>query len=479
MHLFSKIGQKQMGQNSADRTLIKGAYILSQDDKLGEFTGDVLVVDGKIVEVGREIFVEDASIVDGSNHALLPGFIDTHRHAWQGALRGLDPSWTYAQYRNHVQIGLGPHLDPEDVRIGNLAADLMSLDAGVTTVRDESHIMNSPAHADAAITAHWTSGIRAVFAYGWPSTEAESWQFGSERAHPADIRRVRETVLSDDTARVTLAAMIRGPELSTMEIAAQDIRLARDLGLQMSMHVGLGEWGIQQAAVRKLNESRLLGSDMLFIHACTSTDEELRMLAQHGAQVSVASSIESFMPGLGQPATNRMIAAGLRPSLSLDVETSAAGDLFGAMRAALVYQQLTRAGAGGPMERGLSSLPTFDSRDLLAFATINGARACGIDDRTGSITPGKAADLIMIRLTDNNLLPATDVAATIVTAAHAGNVTYVMVDGKVAKAGGALLQNHGISELAAASRDRIYRRAGLSKPGRNDPAVPFFLTSGH
>ncbi|NKL38358.1 amidohydrolase family protein [Rhizobium leguminosarum bv. viciae] len=468
-----------MSNPSMERVLIKGAYILSQDAEVGEFIGDVLVVGDRISDVSQDLVDPDATVINGSGHALLPGFIDTHRHAWQGALRGLDPSWTYAQYRNHVQIGLGPHLDPEDVRIGNLAADLMSLEAGVTTVRDESHIMNSPAHADAAIAAHWESGIRSVFAYGWPSTEAESWQFGSVRPHPADIRRIRETVLSDDTARVTLAAMIRGPELSTMEIATQDIRLARDLDLQMSMHVGLGEWGIQQAAISRLNESGLLQSDMLFIHACTSTDEELRMLAHHGAQVSVASSIEAFMPGLGQPATNRMLAAGLQPSLSLDVETSAAGDLFGAMRAALVYQQLTRAGAGGVMERGLSSLPIFDSRDLLAFATINGARACGIGHKTGSITPGKAADLIMIRLTDTNLQPATDVAATIVTAAHSGNVTYVMVDGKVVKSGGVLLQDHAISELAAESRDRIYRRAGLSKPGRHDPTVPFFLKSGN
>ncbi|GAA4158604.1 amidohydrolase family protein [Shinella granuli] len=454
-----------MNNPSHERILIKGAYVLSQDENFGEFVGDVLVADGKIADVGFGLQDDGATIVNGAGHALLPGFIDTHRHAWQGALRGLDPSWTYAEYRNHVQIGLGPHLEPEDVRIGNLAADLMSLDAGVTTVRDESHIMNSPAHADAAIAAHWESGIRSVFAYGWPSTEAESWQFGSVRAHPADIRRVRESVLSSDSARVTLAAMLRGPELSTLDIATQDIALARDLGLQISMHVGLGEWGVKQAAVRKLHDAGLLDSDMLFIHACTSTDEELRMIADHGAQVSVASSIEAFMPGLGQPATNRMIAAGLRPSLSLDVETSAAGDLFGAMRAALVYQQLARAGATGLMERNLDVLTTFDSRDLLAFATINGARACGIDDRTGSITPGKEADLIMIRLSDLNLLPATDVAATIVTGAHSGNVTYVMVAGEVVKSDGVLRNTFGIEELASKSRDRIYNRAGLAMPG--------------
>lgn len=461
-----------MNHHSRERILIKGAYVLSQDQEHGEFVGDVLVADGKIAEIGFDLQAGNARIIDGRSHALLPGFIDTHRHAWEGALRGLDPSWTYAEYRDHVQIGLGPHLDPEDVHIGNLAADLMSLNAGVTAVRDESHIMNSPQHADAAIAAHWESGIRSVFAYGWPSTEAESWQFGSERPHPADIRRVRETLLSDDSARVTLAAMLRGPELSTMEIAVPDIRLARDLGLQISMHIGLGEWGIQQQAVRKLNDAGLLGSDMLFIHACTSTDEELRMIADHGGQVSVASSIEVNMPGLGQPATNRMLAAGLRPSLSLDVETSAAGDLFGAMRAALSYQQLMRAGATGLMEKDYASLPVFDSRDLLTFATINGAIANGIEDRTGSITVGKDADLILIRLTDINMLPATDVAAAIVTGAHAGNVSHVMVAGNMLKSNGVLLYDHNIEELAAQSRDRIYRKAGLTRPGQAPKLAP-------
>ncbi|MFD6285831.1 amidohydrolase family protein [Streptomyces sp. NPDC060205] len=280
----------------------------------------------------------------------------------------------------------------------------MSLDAGVTTVRDESHISNSPAHSDAAIAAHWESGIRAVFDHGWPSTNAEEWQFGSVHTHPDDIRRIRDEVLSDDSARVTLNAMLRGPELSTLHVAEQDIRLARDLGLRISMHVGLGEWGAQQQAVRQLADTGLLASDMTFIHLCTSTDDELRMVAAHGATASVAGALEAFMPGLGHPTTNRLLAAGIRPSLSVDTETIVSGDMFGVMRATLAYQQLVLAGAAGPMGR-LPGLPTFDAADLLSFAAIEGARAAGIDDRTGSLTPGKDADLIMIRL---DLPPAGD-----------------------------------------------------------------------
>ncbi|CAM5603380.1 TRZ/ATZ family hydrolase OS=Streptomyces fumanus OX=67302 GN=GCM10018772_14930 PE=4 SV=1 [Streptomyces fumanus] len=452
----------QRSQNK-ERLLIKGAYLMTQDDKLGNLVGDVLVADGRIIDVGPDLSDGRARVIDGTGNALLPGFIDTHRHNWQGALRNLGPAWTYQQYRSHVQIGLGQHFEPRDVHIGNLAADLLSLDSGVTTVRDESHISNSPEHSDAAIAAHWESGIRAVFDHGWPSTEAEQWQFGSDRSHPDDIRRIRHEVLPDDTARVTLNAMLRGPELSTPEVSERDIRLARELGLRISMHVGLGEWGAQRQAVRQLAESGLLAADMTFIHCCTTTDEELRMLAAHGATASVAGALKVFMPGLGQPATNRLLAAGIRPSLSVDTETIVSGDMFGVMRATLAYQQLVLAGAAGPMDRA-PGLPTFDAADLLSFATIEGARAAGIDDRTGSLTPGKEADLIMIRLDHVNTLPATDVAATIVAGGHAGNVDLVVVAGDVLKENGVLKAGDAVFEEAAASRDRLFHAAGLPLP---------------
>ncbi|MGW2259002.1 amidohydrolase family protein [Streptomyces sp. NPDC001780] len=455
-----------MSQNqpqNKERILIKGAYLMTQDDKLGDFVGDVLVADGRILEIGRDLSDDRARVINGTGNAVLPGFIDTHRHNWQGALRNLGPAWTYQEYRRQVQIGLGQYFDPRDVHVGNLAADLMSLDSGVTTVRDESHISNSPEHSDAAIAAHRESGIRAVFDHGWPSTEAEQWQFGSDRTHPDDIRRIRNEVLSDDSARVTLNAMLRGPELSTLEVSERDIRLARELGLRISLHVGLGEWGAEQQAVRQLEEAGLLASDMTFIHLCTSTDEELRMLAARGATASVAGALEVFMPGLGQPATNRLLAAGVRPSLSVDTETIVSGDMFGVMRATLAYQQLILAGAAGPMDRA-PGLPTFDAADLLSFATVEGARAAGIDGRTGSLTPGKEADLIMIRLDHANMLPATDIAATIVASGHAGNVDLVVVAGDVLKENGVLKGSDAVLDEAAASRDRLFHAAGLPLP---------------
>lgn len=121
-----------MTETASERLLIRGAHLLTQDPALGELVGDVLVADGRIERVGAGIVDDRAVVVDGAGHAVLPGFVDTHRHAWQGALRSTGPEWTYAEYRDHVQIGLGPYLEPGDVHIGNTAADLMSLDAGVT-----------------------------------------------------------------------------------------------------------------------------------------------------------------------------------------------------------------------------------------------------------------------------------------------------------------------------------------------------------
>ncbi|WP_205856434.1 amidohydrolase family protein, partial [Phytoactinopolyspora endophytica] len=320
-------------------------------------------------------------------------------------------------------------------------------------LRDESHIQNSPAHTDEAIRALQDSGIRGVFAYGWPSIDSNKWMLRGEATHPEDIRRIREQVLTDDTALVTLQAMLRGPELSTTEVSAADIGLARDLGIRSSMHVGNGPWGPQLRGIGSLGQAGLLGDDLLFIHCCTSDDEELKMLADCGAGASVSAAIEAVMPGLGAPATGRLLKFGIRPSLSIDTEATVAGDMFNVMRAALSAHNVGVSLA--PEE--YADLPTFTPRDLLEFATIAGAKASGLDDRTGSLTVGKDADLIVFRLDEFTTVPSADIAASIVGAGHPGNVETVLVAGRAAKWNGQLTHPDldSIRAQAEKSRDRL------------------------
>ena len=433
--------------------LIKNAHLLTQDPEHGELIGDLLVRDGKIADIGTDLTADGATVIDGTDRAVLPGFIDTHRHTWQGAVRQTGIGWDFSAYRQHIQLTWGPQYTPQDVYTGNMVGALGALDTGITTLRDESHIQNSPEHTDQAVRALQDSGIRGVFAYGWPSIDSNKWMLRGEATHPEDIRRVREQTLPDDGALVTLQAMLRGPELSTTEVTAADLAMARELGIRSSMHVGNGPWGPQFRGIGSLGKAGLLGDDLLFIHCCTSDDEELQMLADSGAHASVAAAIEAVLPGLGAPATGRLLKFGIRPSLSIDTEATVAGDMFNVMRAALSAHNV---GVSLAPEQ-YDALPAFTPRDLLEFATIAGAKASGLADRTGSLTVGKDADLIVFRLDQFTTVPSADIAASIVGAGHPGNIETVLVAGKAAKWDGTLTHPDlpAIRAQAEESRDRL------------------------
>ena len=182
----------------SNRILITRAHVISQDPQQPDGIADVLIQDGKIARIGLDIEPGDADVIDGSGQALLPGFVDTHRHTWQGAIRQTGIGWDFGNYRKFIQNTWGPNFTPDDVYVGNLLGAAGALDAGITTLRDESHIQNSPDHTDQAIAGLQASGIRGIFAYGWPSIDSDKWMLSGTLTHPDDIRRVRRDLLADD-----------------------------------------------------------------------------------------------------------------------------------------------------------------------------------------------------------------------------------------------------------------------------------------
>ena len=286
------------------------------------------------------------------------------------------------------------------------------------------------------------SGIRAVFAHGWPQTDAAAWVSESMMPHPADARRLRDE-LSDDTRQGHHGTGAARPGVSTTETVRADMRLASELGLRVTMHVGDGEYGPRYRAVAVLDELGVLGPDVTLVHGTASSDDELKMIADSGARVSVSPAIETTMPGLGYPATGRLLSLAVRPSLSVDSETAVAGDLFTVMRATLAAH---RAQIG-------AEAPAVTAADVFAFATRDGAAAAGLAGRTGVLEVGYAADVILMRSADVNLAPDPGIG-TLVTAAHAGNVDTVIVDGVVVKRDGRLLYGGLDTAHAAAVRSR-------------------------
>jgi cytosine/adenosine deaminase-related metal-dependent hydrolase len=447
---------------TAAQTLIRNGVVITIDKELGDFVNaDVLIEDDTIAAVGPNLPVENARIIDGSNMIVLPGLVDTHRHTWQSVLRGIASDWTLGQYFERIRAGIPTAYRPEDVYAANLLGALEALDSGITTMLDWSHIMNSPDHADEAIRGLSESGLRAIFAHGTPSDPPSEWYYQSTRRHPEDIRRIRSEQFSSNDGLVTLMMAIRGPDFSTIETTIDDLQLARELDLRVTMHIGGGLRGGQARSIERMHHAGLLGPDMTYVHCNCCADHELRLMAESGGTASVSARVEMQM-GHGMPATGRLMAAGVRPSLSVDIVTSVGGNLFDEMRTALQMERALQNQAALERNEQAQQLE-LRARDVLEFATIDGARTCGIEDRVGSITPGKQADLILLRRDTLNLTPLNDPCGSVVLAAGSGNVDTILVAGKIIKQNGKLISCdlERVYRLATETRDHLFAAAGI------------------
>jgi cytosine/adenosine deaminase-related metal-dependent hydrolase len=438
------------------RLLIRNGFVVSLDEGLGNLPGaDLLVEDGVIAAIGHGLAAADAEVIDASEMIVMPGFVDTHRHTWQSNLRGVLPSCTLGDYLNAVVGTYGPVYRPEDVYAGNLWGALEALNAGITTLVDWSHCNNTPDHADAGIQALREAGIRAVYAYGAPA--------GGERRrnsvtnHPEDARRVRSRYFASDDDLLTFALALRGPGVCHPDVVVNDWRLARDLDARITVHAGMRVTGLHIEAIEELNRAGLLGADTTYVHLNTSTDAELALIADTGGSASLAPYVEMVM-GHGVPPVSRLLAHGITPSLSIDVTTTVPGDMFTQMRTALAHDRIGHFG-GDP---DVAFAPSLTHHDVLRFATIAGAAACGLEARTGSLTPGKDADIILIRADAINTFPVIDPLGTIVTSADTSNVDTVLVRGEVRKRDGRLtgVDLPALRATVQRSRDHVLAAAG-------------------
>ena len=436
------------------RTLIRGGTVLSLDPSVGDFTNaDVLIDGGEIVQIGPGLAAADAEVIDASGMIVMPGFVDSHRHIWEGLLRNIGtdvPLEGRSSYISFVLHKLAPAFRAEDAYIGDLISALGAIDAGITTLLDWSHIQGSPAHTDAVVQALRDSGLRAVFAYGFP------WWGKWEERQPSWFVRAASEHFSTKDQMLTLALAAPGPEFTDFEVTRDHWKLARETGARITTHVGVGSYG-QDGKVQEMGEAGLLGPDTTYIHCTTLNDTEIQMIVDTGGTVSLASPVEMMM-GHGMPPIQKFLDRGLRPSLSVDVETNVPSDMFNQMRSVLALQ---RASATA---HGKTPLPTTE---VLACATIEGARANGLDSKVGTLTPGKRADLIMLRTDRINVTPLNHPATAVVAGMDTGNVDTVLIDGRVMKRHGELLHVDwpAVKRMAAESRDYVIAKSGFKVPG--------------
>ncbi|CCH31960.1 amidohydrolase family protein [Actinosynnema sp. NPDC047251] len=444
-----------MPDRTPRRTVITNGHVVTGDPALGTAAGcDVLIEDNLIARVGPDLDHDGAEVLDATDMIVLPGLVDTHKHTWQSAVRHRCTELDLRAYFGEMFGRLGPRYRPEDVYAGTLLGALSALDAGTTTLMDWSHVQNSPEHSDHAIAALRDAGIRAVFGHGWPLVDLPAWIADSSRPHTDDVRRIRRELLADDGALVTLQLAGRGPELSTMDVTAQDLAMARDLGIRTSIHMGCGPEHGAVAAIARMHRAGLLGPDLNFVHCSESSDEEFAMIAGCGASVSLAPQHEQSFPGIGHTPLDRVRAFGIDAGLSSDTETFGAADLFTQLRVGLAAH---RSQLAEGRSRFADRLAPFGVHEAFALATRGGADALGLGGQVGSLTPGKRADVVLVRATDANLFPVTDPVAALVSSAHPGNVDTVLVDGVVRKRAGRLVGDvlDRVRALALASHHHL------------------------
>src|SRR5215470_14700296 len=348
--------------------LIKGGCVLSLDRAVGDFEqADVLIENGKISAVRPNIAAPNAEVIDAGRMIVMPGMVDTHRHMWQGILRNVLPDGSLDDYIATVQKVFGAKYTPDDVYAGDYFSALGAIDSGVTCILDWSHIHNTPEHSDAAVKALTDSGVRAVFAYGNAQTPDGRWWEAKGSKFPSDIARLRKQYFSSDDQLVTL--YLAAPSGSPEQILPT-FKAARDIGARITVHVGVGERG-RTGLLEKLNAEKALAADTTYIHCCTLNDTEWKLIRDTGGTISIAGYVETLM-GHGNPPIQKAIDTGIRPSLSVDVETSVPNDFFQQMRTIFSLQKnevWARHLAGD------KDPPKFLTvREVLEFATIEGAR---------------------------------------------------------------------------------------------------------
>jgi 5-methylthioadenosine/S-adenosylhomocysteine deaminase len=418
------------------RILLKGGVVLSLDPNVGDFeTADVLIEGAKIVEV-RPNVQASAAVIDASNMIVMPGFVDTHRHIWEGILRSILPNGMLSDYQRDITGAARAVYRPEDAYAGNLVSALGAINAGITTLLDWSHIGNSPEHTNAAIEALRDAGIRAVYAYGAGAA-------GPANQFPQDIRRLRAQSFASDDQLLTLA-MAAG-------INADHWAVAREVKAPITVHVN----GTNQL----LPVAAAMGPDVTYIHCPNLSEAEWQMIVNTGGNVSIACPIEMEM-GHGVPPIQQALDHGIRPSLSADVETEIPSDFFGQMRAVFTLQRMLLLARQRAGEQNLPSLLTV--REVIQFATIEGATDNGLERKVGTLTPGKEADIIMLRMDQINVMPVNNVYGAIVLGMDTSNVDTVFIAGKLLKWKGQLVgvDLRWIGQLVQQSRDYVVSRAG-------------------
>ena len=426
--------------------LFRNAHVMTMDAALGDIAGGcVHVRNGEIVAVGRDLDAPGAQVIAGDDMIVLPGLIETHWHMWNTLFRSFAGDEQAHGYFPTV-ARYGANMTPDDMYQGTRLAAAEALNAGTTTVHDWCHNIRSREYAEHDLAALKEAGIRAHFSWGWSQGQDDK-----DPLNIADIEAVHrdwQKYSNDGLIALGLGwrGMFRAGPLPG-SVYRTEFEAARAMGIPITVHVASRKTPPEQIA--GLAKAKLLGADVQLVHATWASADEIAMIKQAGSTISLATSSDMRI-GFGLPPVSELLAAGIACGVSVDTSALIGNSsLFAAMRDV----------RDGENARMLSEF-ALSARRVLELGTIEGARSLGIDDKVGSLKPGKRADIIMVTTRALNMGGFVDPAHLLVGSALPENVDTVVVDGRILKQGGRLttLSAAQVAAGARAALDAVRRR---------------------
>ncbi|HEY0376770.1 MAG TPA: 5'-deoxyadenosine deaminase [Pyrinomonadaceae bacterium] len=436
--------------------LIKNGTLLTIDAGGAVVDGDLLIRGGRIASVGEEVSGADV-VIDAEGCAVLPGFVQTHVHLCQTLFRGSADDLALIDWlKKRVWPMEAAHTAASARASARLA--IAEMIKGGTTCALTMETVN-----------HTAEAFRAVEETGWRATVGKCMMDKGDDV-PAALREETGRSVSESLAlleewhnraggRIRYCFAPRFAVSCTRELLSEVARLARERGVMVHTHASESRTEIEmveretgQRNVAYLDSLGLTGTHVALAHCVHLDDTELSILAETGTHVAHCPS-SNLKLGSGVAPIKEMLERGVSVSLGADgAPCNNRLDMFTEMRTAALLQKVTH---------GADALPAWRA---LRLATIDGARALGLDQEIGSLEAGKRADVITVRLDRLHSTPRpADLPSAVVYSAQANDVQSVIIDGRLVMRGRELLTMNERAVIEEANREAelLQERAGV------------------